>query len=59
MVGQILDTVQEEILLHPAPAGKIGVRGSLVIQGLTTDLLDIEQLIESVAPGWLEKEAHV
>ncbi|NKE73066.1 chemotaxis protein CheW [Candidatus Manganitrophus noduliformans] len=59
VVGQILDTVQEEIILHPAPAGKIGVRGSLVIQGLTTDLLDMEQIIESVAPGWLEKEAHV
>lgn len=55
VVGQILDTVQEEILLHPAPAGKIGVRGSLVIQGLTTDLLDIEQIIESVEPGWLEE----
>jgi len=59
VVGQILDTVQEEILLHPAPAGKIGVRGSLVIQGLTTDLLDIEQIIESVEPGWLQEEARV
>jgi two-component system chemotaxis sensor kinase CheA len=54
IVGQILDTVQEEMLLHPAPAGKIGVKGSLVIQGLTTDLLDIEQIIESVEPGWME-----
>ncbi len=59
VVGQILDTVQEEILLHPAPAGKIGVRGSLVIQGFTTDLLDIEQIIESVEPGWLQEEARV
>ena len=59
VVGEILDTVQEEILLHPAPAGKIGVRGSLVIQGLTTDLLDIDQIIESVEPGWLQEEAHV
>lgn len=59
VVGEILDTVQEEILLHPAPAGKIGVRGSLVIQGLTTDLLDIEQIIESVEPGWLQEAAHV
>lgn len=55
VVGQILDTVREEVILHPAPAGKIGVRGSLVIQGLTTDLLDMEQIIESVAPGWLEE----
>lgn len=55
VVGQILDTVREEIVLHPAPAGKIGVRGSLVIQGLTTDLLDMEQIIESAAPGWLDE----
>jgi two-component system chemotaxis sensor kinase CheA len=55
VVGQILDTVQEEMLLHPAPAGKIGVKGSLVIQGLTTDLLDIEQIIESVEPGWMDE----
>lgn len=59
VVGEILDTVQEEVLLHPAPAGKIGVRGSLVIQGLTTDFLDVEQIIESVEPGWLQEEAHV
>ncbi|MBI3805815.1 MAG: chemotaxis protein CheW [Nitrospirae bacterium] len=59
VVGQILDTVNEEILLHPPPQGKTGVQGSLVIQGMTTDLLAIDQIIESVEPGWLKEEARV
>lgn len=59
VVGRILDTVNEEIILHPPPPGKTGLRGSLVIQGVTTDLLAIDPLIESATPGWLGQAAPV
>ncbi len=55
IVGRIIDIVEAEMHLHAAPSEKIGVQGSLVIDGKTTDLLDIEQLIECVVPGWLEE----
>ncbi|VAX30458.1 Signal transduction histidine kinase CheA [hydrothermal vent metagenome] len=55
IVGRIIDIVEAEMHLHAAPSEKIGVKGSLVIDGKTTDLLDIEQLIECVVPGWLEE----
>ncbi|MEC4678276.1 MAG: chemotaxis protein CheA [Nitrospirota bacterium] len=57
IVGRIIDIVEAEMHLHAAPSEKIGVKGSLVIDGKTTDLLDIEQLIDCVVPGWLEEMA--
>lgn len=59
VVGQIVDIVEAEKLLHPPPAGKIGVQGSLVIGGQITDLLDIDPLIERAEPEWLEAHAGV
>ncbi len=58
VVDRILDIVEAESVLHPPPPGKTGVAGSLVIEGMTTDLLDIDQVIEGVEPGWVE-EARV
>lgn len=57
IVGQIVDIVEADRLLHSPPMGKIGVQGSLVIAGQITDLLDIDPLIERVEPGWLEEPA--
>lgn len=57
IVGQIIDIIEAEMHLYPAPSEKIGVKGSLVINGKTTDLLDIEQLIACVFPGWMQKIA--
>ena len=54
IVGRIIDIVEAKMHLHVAPSEKIGVKGSLVIEGKTTDLLDIEQLIGCVVPGWME-----
>lgn len=54
VVGRIIDIVEAKMHLHLSPAGKIGVKGSLIIEGTTTDLLDIEQLIECVVPGWMD-----
>ncbi|MBI5746057.1 MAG: chemotaxis protein CheA [Nitrospirae bacterium] len=58
VVDRILDIVEAESVLHPPPPGKTGVAGSLVIEGMTTDLLNIDQVIEGVEPGWME-EARV
>ena len=58
VVDRILDIVDVESILHPPPPGKTGVAGSLVIEGMTTDLLNIDQVIEGVEPGWVE-EARV
>ncbi len=55
IVGRIIDIVESEMQLHSTPSEKVGVKGSLVIDGKTTDLLDIEQLIDCVVPGWLEE----
>lgn len=55
MVARILDIVEAEMNLHPSPSGKIGVKGSLVVDGLTTDLLDVDQLIDMAVPGWFEE----
>jgi len=54
VVGKILDIVEAEMILHQTPSEKIGVKGSLVISGATTDLLDADQLIECAVPGWME-----
>lgn len=54
VVGRIIDIVEAKMHLHVSPAGKIGVKGSLIIEGTSTDLLDIEQLIECVVPGWMD-----
>jgi two-component system chemotaxis sensor kinase CheA len=58
VVDRILDIVEAESMLHPPPPGKTGVAGSLVIEGMTTDLLNIDQVIEDVESGWVE-EARV
>ncbi|MFQ5542928.1 MAG: chemotaxis protein CheW [Nitrospiria bacterium] len=54
VVGRIIDIVKTDMILHAPPAGKLGVKGSLVIDGLTTDLLDIDQVVESAVPEWFE-----
>ncbi|MFZ5861419.1 MAG: chemotaxis protein CheA [Nitrospirota bacterium] len=55
VVGRILDVVDVHLTLYTPPSGKTGVRGSMVIDGLTTDLLDIDQVIDGVEPGWIEQ----
>lgn len=53
VVGRICDIVEAEMDLHAPPDGKTGVLGSLVIDGQTTDLLDADQVIETLEPGWM------
>ncbi len=57
MVGRIIDIVNTDAAIHPSPTNKAGVKGSLVIAGMTTDVLDSDQLIDMVVPGWFENEA--
>lgn len=55
LVGRILDIVEATVALYAPPSGRAGVRGSLVIDGVTTDLLDIDHMIESAEPGWIDQ----
>ncbi len=55
VVGRIIDIVEARMNLHAPPAEKVGLKGSLVIDGLTTDLLDLDLLIDCAVPGWLEE----
>ncbi|MBI3606713.1 MAG: chemotaxis protein CheW [Nitrospirae bacterium] len=55
LVGRILDIVDATVALYAPPSGRAGVRGSLVIDGVTTDLLDIDHVIESAEPGWIDQ----
>lgn len=57
IVGRIIDIVEAEMHVHSVTAEKVGVKGSLVIDGKATDLLDIEQLIACIVPGWMEAVA--
>ncbi|MBN4054171.1 chemotaxis protein CheW [Nitrospira defluvii] len=54
IVGQIIDIVDVEMEMHPSPTEKMGVVGSIVIDGFTTDVLDADRLIDSAVPGWFE-----
>ncbi|MFQ5579241.1 MAG: chemotaxis protein CheA [Nitrospiria bacterium] len=54
IVGCISDALETKMNLFPTPSGRTEVTGSLVIDGHTTDLLDIDQIIDRVEPGWLE-----
>jgi two-component system chemotaxis sensor kinase CheA len=54
IVGRILDVVDVSLMLYAPPSGKPGVRGAMVIDGVTTDVLDIDRVIDGVEPGWIE-----
>ncbi|MEJ2007058.1 MAG: chemotaxis protein CheW [Acidobacteriota bacterium] len=48
IVERILDIVQEDVS-NPQPSTREGIKGSLVIQGRVTEILDLEGLISSGA----------
>ncbi|MFQ5597166.1 MAG: chemotaxis protein CheW [Nitrospiria bacterium] len=54
IVDNIIDIVSADMNLQSLPLGKEGVIGSLVINGITTDVLDLNQIAESIVPGWFE-----
>jgi two-component system chemotaxis sensor kinase CheA len=51
VVDHILDIVEESLELQ-SPGTRSGVMGSAVIHGRVTELLDVENLIKGVMPGW-------
>ncbi len=55
VVGKIIDIVTSEMHLHLSPMKKTGIKGSLVIDGISTELLDIDQFIDTVVPGWMDE----
>jgi two-component system chemotaxis sensor kinase CheA len=52
VVDRILDIVEQVATVHQA-SDRPGIVGSIVVQGSVTDLLDIQEIIQSVAP-WYE-----
>ena len=56
VVERILDAVEESLTIRHAARGS-GTTGSAVIQGNVTDLLDVQALVDSVAPPMLYEEA--
>jgi two-component system chemotaxis sensor kinase CheA len=55
VVDHILDIVEQAGTIHQK-SDRPGIVGSLVVQGAVTDLLDVAEIIESVAP-WFETTA--
>jgi two-component system chemotaxis sensor kinase CheA len=58
VVGQILDIVEETILSR-SRAGRPGVLFSAVVQGHVTEFLDVEAIIGSFDPDFLEPPRHL
>jgi len=55
VVDHILDIVEQVATVHQ-PADRAGIVGSLVVQGQVTDLLDVQEIIQSLTP-WYEQAA--
>lgn len=56
VVDRILDIVEEVATVHQH-SDRPGIVGSIVVQGSVTDLLDIQEIIQSVAPWYERAEA--
>jgi two-component system chemotaxis sensor kinase CheA len=54
VVEQILDVVEEIVTVKSQAIGD-GVRGSVVVQGRVTDLLDVHGLVKSFDPGFFQR----
>ncbi len=55
VVGKIMDIVNVPLHLHHPSGSTPGIRGSIVIQEKSTDLLDVDQVISCVIPEWMEE----
>ncbi len=53
VVDQILDIIEDHVELH-RPGGRSGVIGTAVIRDRVTEFIDIQAVIESVAPDFFE-----
>ncbi len=58
VVDRILDIVEENIVIQN-PSHRAGIRGSMVIQGRVTDLLDIPSVVRSAQIHFAEEQAPV
>jgi two-component system chemotaxis sensor kinase CheA len=57
VVDRIVDIVEQVATIHQA-SDRAGIVGSLVVQGAVTDLLDVSEIIQSVAPWYEQTEAE-
>lgn len=54
VVGQIVEIIEERLAVHPPTTKMTGVHGSVVVQGKSTDIINVFQVIESSIPGWFQ-----
>jgi two-component system chemotaxis sensor kinase CheA len=54
VVGRILDVTSERLVIRQSAIGAAGIGGSAVINGKSTDLLDVYHIIEQACPGWFK-----
>ncbi|HXZ25477.1 MAG TPA: chemotaxis protein CheW, partial [Nitrospiria bacterium] len=54
VVGRILDVTSEPLVIRQSSIGAAGIGGSAVINGKSTDLLDVYYIIEHACPGWFK-----
>ncbi|MFQ5588222.1 MAG: chemotaxis protein CheW, partial [Nitrospiria bacterium] len=57
VVGQIIDIVEAGLHIHDTPGRKTGIKGSMIIEGHSTDLIEVEQMLACAMPEWAEKIA--
>jgi two-component system, chemotaxis family, sensor kinase CheA len=57
VVDQILDIVEDPIEVEGSLSSQRGLRGTAVIRGRVTDLLDVPELVEASAPGLFDGAA--
>jgi two-component system, chemotaxis family, sensor kinase CheA len=55
VVERIVDVVEQVATVHQ-PSDRAGIVGTLVVQGAVTDLLDVHEIAQSLAP-WYEQAA--
>jgi two-component system chemotaxis sensor kinase CheA len=55
VVERIVDIVEQVATIHQ-PSDRAGIVGTLVVQGAVTDLLDVQEIIQSLTP-WYEQAA--
>jgi two-component system chemotaxis sensor kinase CheA len=55
VVGGILDIIEDEVRIYPPTSDGTGIIGSVVIEGKTTELLDIYQVLDKVHPEWFKE----
>ncbi len=55
VVGRIIDIIESSSTIHHPTSHKTGFKGAIVVNGKSTDLIDIDQVLSCVMPKWEEE----